>query len=512
MSGVDAKPALAAQTSTSRKRAFDFFAITLFTALSYYVGALFGLALLDEAGGVAIFWPASGVASGLLLVFGRKGVAPIAAGVETATIAGNLVGGRPVVLSLVFAFANTLECLTIAWLVHRHVSSEWRLDSLPRVIGVFLAAIAGSAAGAAVAAGALFFFDASKNSFLTNWRLWLTSDVIGIVALTPLASGLRALLTSRTSIPNDIEGVVMVSLASAAAFAITPSGFDVSGIVYQVPIALLFPPLLLLAIRQPLTYSPIGVSIVALILLATFMEDPQRMTPMNVLFAQLTIFSVIGCSLSVSALIAELRAGEHRQALMVRELDHRVKNALTLVQAVVERSRDSASSAEDFYAALGGRIRSMARTHSLLSRERWKGVPLAELVLAELAPYQDPNADTVRGPAVALHPSLAQSMSLVLHELSTNAAKHGALSEASGRVVVAWSVERNQVTGNDDLVIQWREIRDTPLQKIGPQGFGTSTIRSLLPYEVGAEVFLTFPPDGARCVIRFPVSEGVVLP
>ncbi len=189
---------------------------------------------------------------------------------------------------------------------------------------------------------------------------------------------------------------------------------------------------------------------------------------LRIVNAQLTIFSLIGCSLSLSALIAERRTAEARQTLMVRELNHRVKNALTVVQAVVERSRESTSSVGEFYTALGGRIRSMARTHSLLSRERWHGLGLEELVVAELAPFRGAEAHAVHGPNVILGPSLAQSLNLVLHELSTNAAKYGALSQPGGNVTVTWAVEAAETGEADTLVITWKEVCAAALGDIGP--------------------------------------------
>lgn len=488
------------------RQAVLFLSTALLMAVTYYLAARAGLALLDDAG-VAVFWPASGVAVGALLAAGRSSVAPIAVGVAAATIAANIMAGRPHFLTVSFAIANMVECVTVAWLVHTFLGARLQFDSLLRVFGVFLAAIIGSALGGALATLALYLADRSWTSWADDWHVWFRSDLIGIIALSPLIVGLRTLFTTPATWRDHLEGIALTGLVIATAYAIGPGGFQMSASAFNLPIALMFPPLLLLAIRQPLTYSPIGASAAALVLVGSIIAEQVGTVSLRIFYAQLTIFSLTGCSLSLSALIAERRTAETRQTLMVRELNHRVKNALTVVQAVVERSRESTSSMGDFYVALGGRIRSMARTHSLLSRERWHGLALEELVEAELAPYQASDAQTVRGPHVTLGPSLAQSLNLVLHELSTNAAKYGALSQPGGKVSVAWAVEATGPREADTLVITWRETCAAALSDVGPEGFGLSTIRELLQYETDGTVELTFPPPGALCVIRLPLSE-----
>ncbi|WP_439541410.1 sensor histidine kinase [Hyphomicrobium sp.] len=493
------------------RQAVSFLSIALLMAVTYYLAARAGLAMLDDAG-VAVFWPASGIAVGVLLAAGRTSIGPVALGVAAATITANVVAGRPHFLSFSFAIANAVECSTVAWLVHSFLGARLQFDSLLRVLCVFLAAIIGSGLGSALATLALYLTDRSWTSWGDDWHVWFRSDLIGIVALSPLIVGLRTLFTTRATWQDNLEGVALTGFLVATAYVIGPSGFQMSASGFNLPIALIFPPLLLLAIRHPLTYSPIGASAVALVFVGSIIAEQVGTASFRIFNAQLTIFSLIGCSLSLSALIAERRTAETRQTLMVRELNHRVKNALTVVQAVVERSREGTSSMGDFYAALGGRIRSMARTHSLLSRERWHGLELEELVAAELAPFQVSDAHTVHGPRVMLGPSLAQSLNLVLHELSTNAAKYGALSQPGGTVAVTWAVEETGPNVADTLVITWKETCPAALRDIGPEGFGLATIRELLQYETEGTVDLTFPPTGALCVIRLPLSEpGVSL-
>jgi two-component sensor histidine kinase len=481
---------------------------TVLMAVAYYFSASYGLALLAQPDGVAVFWPASGVAVGALLIFGKASFAPIASGVAIGTIAANVVAGRPLELAIPFAVANMLECLTVAGLSEKLFGPNLRFDTLRKFIGIFIAAAIGSAIGAVVGALTIMVLGKADGAFLTHWHQWLRSDLIGIIAITPLVLGISALASRQISARTHIEGLLLIALVSAAAAATYPNTLIRQGIEVTLPISILFPLLLLLAIRHPLTYSQIGASMVAFILVACIVSEQRIATDSDVIWAQLSIVSMVACSLSLAALIAERNAGELRRQLLVRELDHRVKNGLTLVQAVVDRSREHASSVDDFCAALGGRIHSMARTHTMLSREKWHGIELGQLIATELASYQEINSKAFVGPRVLLQPALAQSLSLVVHELSTNAIKHGSLARPEGRVHVAWHIEaaNENADGIENLVIEWQEFGLPFVGKIGPAGFGTSTIRDLLKYEADASVDLSFPTDGARCIIRLPMA------
>jgi two-component sensor histidine kinase len=134
---------------------------------------------------------------------------------------------------------------------------------------------------------------------------------------------------------------------------------------------------------------------------------------------------------------------EEHQSKLVAELDHRVKNTLATVSAVVDRTQQMSSSMAEFAEALNGRIKSMAMAQELLSRRRWQGIPLAELVCRELAPYATASNTRIDGPDIVVSAEAGQILAMVFHELVTNAAKFGAISVKSGRVFVRWSFSRN---------------------------------------------------------------------
>ena len=208
--------------------------------------------------------------------------------------------------------------------------------------------------------------------------------------------------------------------------------------------------------------------------------------------------------LGVTYDITERKRAQAQQDLLVAELDHRVKNALASVAAVTLRTRDRSGSIEEFSDALEGRIQSMADAHALLSRSRWQGVSLADLVHQELAPYAGADNTEVEGENVVLTATATQAVAMLLHELVTNAAKYGALSTPLGRVCVRWS-RRGGEPSPAWLKIEWQETGGPPVVPPAHDGYGTSVIRDLIPYELGGTVELDFAPEGVRCQIAFPL-------
>ena len=201
--------------------------------------------------------------------------------------------------------------------------------------------------------------------------------------------------------------------------------------------------------------------------------------------------------------VTELKRAEEHQNLLVAELDHRVKNALACVSAMAQRSREGSSTMDEFLEVLDGRINSMANAHALLSRGRWQGVSLAELVHCELAPCVGEGNAVVEGPEVVLAAEATQAVATVLHELVTNAAKYGALSTPRGRVSVRWDWLHNG-SARQPLILEWQELGGPAVVAAMKAGYGTSVICDLVPYELGGTVDLVFAADGVRCKLEIP--------
>jgi two-component sensor histidine kinase len=206
---------------------------------------------------------------------------------------------------------------------------------------------------------------------------------------------------------------------------------------------------------------------------------------------------IIGVNIDVTE---RKRAEQHQRALNA-ELDHRVKNVLATVSAIISQTHEASRSPEDFVAGLNRRIKSLARTHELLSRSNWHGAPLVEITRRELAPYGATHVD-IGGPSVTLKAEATQAVATVLHELSTNAAKYGAFSNRTGRVSVRWRWLPNGA--HDRLIIEWQEVGGPPVLAPSQSGYGTSIIRELIPFELGGAVELSFDPEGTSCRLEIP--------
>src|SRR5882757_841413 len=150
--------------------------------------------------------------------------------------------------------------------------------------------------------------------------------------------------------------------------------------------------------------------------------------------------------------ITERKDAEERQSLLAREVDHRAKNAMAIVQSIVRLTK--ANGVADYAAVIEGRINALSRAHAILAVQRWQGADLSKLVDDELAPYRSENAEriVVAGPNVLLDPTTAQTLALALHELATNAAKYGALSQALGKLELKWEIQP------DAILLNWHEI------------------------------------------------------
>ena len=205
----------------------------------------------------------------------------------------------------------------------------------------------------------------------------------------------------------------------------------------------------------------------------------------------------------------ERRAAHERQELMIAELNHRVRNILSLVRGLVAQSKDTAGSIEEFAAILGGRIQALARAHDQITSLNWAPVALKSLVESEAGAYLGARAGRIRmdGPNVALDPKAFATLALVVHEMMTNSAKYGALADSTGQVDVVW-----QLDPGASLVIEWKESGGPPVQPPSRRGFGTTIIERSIPFDLHGDAELRFDLLGvqARFVIPAQYVDMVV--
>jgi PAS domain S-box-containing protein len=204
--------------------------------------------------------------------------------------------------------------------------------------------------------------------------------------------------------------------------------------------------------------------------------------------------------------ITERKQAEEQQTLLAREVDHRARNALAVVQAIVRLTH--ANSQEGYVAAVEGRIHALAQAHTLLSETRWQGAHIERLVSEEMAPYRGAGASRVviGGPPVFLSPERAQNLALALHELATNSAKYGALSAANGVLKVSWQSEPNGMT------LHWQESGGPPVAAPASQGFGTKIMNASIKHQLGGNVTWDWRSSGLHCTLQIPLGMDGDLP
>jgi two-component sensor histidine kinase len=192
---------------------------------------------------------------------------------------------------------------------------------------------------------------------------------------------------------------------------------------------------------------------------------------------------------------------------MMRELSHRSKNLLTVVQAIARQIARRTQNFVDFEVAFAARLDSIAETHDLLIESEWRGADIALLVQKHLSPFRDLDEGwlTLDGPKLVLTPRAAEQIGFALHELGTNAAKHGALSVEPGRVSIQWKLkieDRDQ----EYLHILWKESGGPVVAEVERTGFGKLVIAEIVPTSLRGKASLEFKPDGISWFLIIPTS------
>lgn len=623
----------------SKRRLLFSIRLTVIVGVAYFLSARLSLFLLTQPDGVAVFWPAAGVSSGILIALGRDARWPVALGVVAATTTANLTSDRTIWASAAFALCDAGEALLAAWLVERYIGHDFRLTRVRHVLWLLVAAIIATACSGLAGAMAYKLFHTPDVPALITWQHWSGSDGIGIITVAPLMVGLVKMIR-RPSLPHElIEGVGAV-IAAAAATAIIIFVLPESWWNRIAPVELLLPILLWLAARcrPPFTAAAVfvfslmiatavifrlghfsdigpsmaeqaftaqaasvGVAIFAFVLTALFAErrrhaavitesenrmraivntvvdgiitiddrgtieslnpaaarvfgyNPEQIVGQHVktlmpdfyggeddrelhdyvrtgqaetnrfwrevtgkrkdgstLPVELAVSDtqLVGRSMFTGVVrdITERKLVEKHQEVLVAELDHRVKNILAQVAVVATSTRRGSRSIDEFLLALDGRIQSMAAAHTLLSNSGWQSVGLETLVRNQLAPYTTGVNITIDGPDVMLASAEIQALARVLHELTTNAAKYGALSISEGKVSVNWV---GQSKGNSTyLMLVWRELGGPAVPRDIQHNYGTTLIRNLIPHELDGKVELLFATAGVSCRIEIPLTRA----
>ncbi len=214
--------------------------------------------------------------------------------------------------------------------------------------------------------------------------------------------------------------------------------------------------------------------------------------------------SIIG-AVQISLDITDRKRGEEHRKLLVNELNHRVKNTLSVVRAIASQTIRNATTLPEAGRTLSSRLISLAKAHDILTQKNWSGADLNDLITASIKPHAPIERFQISGEKVWLPPNVALSCALALHELTTNAIKYGALSNANGRVSISWKLVGQQRR----LELEWRETGGPTVGPIERKGFGTQLLERIFDFDSdsGGRVVLTFERSGLVCVFRVNLSE-----
>ena len=335
--------------------------LTVAVAVTYFFAARLGLALLTKPDGVAVFWPAAGIASGVLIARGSGAQVPVIAGVIIATVVANLLGDRSIWSAVVFAVCNAGEALLVAGLIGRFFGSPFRLDRMQNVLGLVAATIVGTAISGVGGTLGFILFHSSTASARTVWQHWFTSDALGIITVAPLLIGLFAVVRDPPPAREVAEGsIALVTVAALSGLAIyMPS----EPWVIEITVAALFPLLVWIGSRCSTVFAAIAAFILAftIVCATTFgigIFDASHFSgDERVLFAQTAILALSFCALVLAALFAERR--QHVGILL--DGQQRLESAL-------KAAEDADRAKSSFLAAASHDLRQPLQTMNLLQK------------------------------------------------------------------------------------------------------------------------------------------------
>jgi len=478
----------------------------LLVGLAYFAIAYLGLQLASLNPSATPIWPATGLAIATTLLWGYR----VTPAIFVAAFLVNELTAGSVFTSFAIAVGNTLEATVAVYFMRAWGDGDQTFETPTGVVKFALICLAATAISATIGVSSLFLGNyIAANNLFQVWLTWWVGDLAGALVVAPVI-----LLWARSapaSFGSDQLTKTSITFLAAAAVGLIAFSPLMSQTPARDPLGFLaILPLLWAALRR----GPRDTATVALIL-ASFaiwgtmaQGGPFARSNMNDSFLLLLMFviSIAVPSLVLSADVAERQRAQDQERLLLRELSHRVGNTLAVLQSIFRRSVRHARSVEDLEAAFEGRLMSLAATHSLLSETTWHSALLGDLIRAAVKPYcaEDFRDCWFSGSDIQVPGSSVLSFTMVLHELATNAAKHGAFRKRGGELRVSWHEETDSA-GLRIAVIDWRELGPLHNENNRPSGYGTTLIDSTLS-ALGGHIRREFTETGVWIEIRFPIQ------
>jgi two-component sensor histidine kinase len=474
-------------------------------AIIYIALAKLSLALASIHPSATPIWPPTGFALAIVLLLGYQ----ISPAIFLGAFIANVTTAGSISTSLAIATGNALESLVGAYLINQWSDGCSTFDT-PGGVTKFalICVIPSTIISATLGVGSLSLAGyADWSNFRSIWTTWWMGDLAGALVITP------AIVLWGTDPPRWLERreLIQSGLVYTATIAVGLVAF--SPLLQQSPsrsslafLAML--PLMWAALRQ----NQRDTATIAL-LLSSFAvwgtisnAGPFVRTSLNESFLLLLAFMISVCvlSLALSADVAVRKRHQEHVNFVMHELSHRSKNLLSIVQSMAIQVARQTKSFDDFYAGFSRRLCAFGETHDLLVQSDWQGADIRELIRTQLAPFHNLGDDSVliEGPHLKLNPKAAEQIGLAVHELGTNAVKHGALSEPTGVVKIRW--EQDGGRPNPLLRIIWKEIGGPPVERPERQGFGDVVLTRLVPASLQGTASLEFGPEGVKWVLQVP--------
>ena len=321
--------------------------LTAAIGLAYFLTAKFSVRLILEPSGVAVFWPAAGISSGILIALGPRARWPVLAGVMVATVATHLIIHDPLWASAALGLSNGAEALITAGFIHHYFGADFNLVRVRHVIGLLAVAVFATAVSGVAGAVTYSLMRGASASMLDSWQQWFASDFVGIIAVAPLVIGFAAIVRRPSSRSEVIEGALgLLALALVTALIIL-----LPGRLWEVvfPITWVFPILVWLAARARPEFSSAGAFVVSITIVLTTILDIGHFGDLGhpisdrVLNAQAGILVVTLSAYVLAAIFAQRREGAiqlaHSNTMLERERDNKLLNAQALTAAIVHEVR-----------------------------------------------------------------------------------------------------------------------------------------------------------------------------
>ena len=475
--------------------------LNILVAVSYFATGWLGLLVPYYGEHVTLVWAPTAIALAAVVLAGPTIIPGIFLGCFGLNV--TLEPGLPGPAALI-AVGNTLAPALTGIALARSYAFRPQLDRLRDAFAYLGVGVLGTGLITATL-GAMWlcaFGDAPWRDYATVWLTWFGGEAAGSLIVGPLV--LTWLSTPDPIVSNPATPVERIAMAvSVAVVSAIVLGFGEHLVSLPYAFIFLFAWVLLRAGLRAAFLAVMAVALALIIGTALGVGPFIAQSPRAGMLSLWMFLAAVGSAiLTGGGLVGERDRALHHQYRLVAELDHRVKNMLATVIALAERSVDDAVDFDDFHARFIGRVRAIARTHEGLARSNWQPMKVGDVVAMTLAPFGSAGSDHLlaRGDRATLAAPKVAPLTIVLHELATNAAKYGAWSRKGGRVAVMWACPK------DLLRLSWRESGGPALSARPAPGYGLRLIEGTVGHELGGSADLEFRGDGLLCTLHIPTG------